>query len=217
MRLRKKKWAAPLMDAHPEMMVQDPLPLKGSWEDRFDQTQPLQLEVGMGKGNFIIGMAQAHPDVNFIGLEIEPSVAAIALKKALPFQLPNLQLVRADAGDLRDMFAAHEIQRLYLNFSDPWPKKRHTKRRLTYKAFLEQYERILEPNGTIELKTDNMGFFEYSLQSLNNYGMQFDGVWLDLHHSPENEHNVETEYEHRFAEEKGQPIYKVTAHFVAKK
>jgi tRNA (guanine-N7-)-methyltransferase len=99
-----------------------------------------------------------------------------------------------------------------LNFSDPWPKTRHEKRRLTYKSFLKVYEQILVEHGKLEFKTDNQGLFEYSLTSLNNYGMIFEGVWLDLHNSPENEDNVETEYEHKFSE-KGQPIYKLVAHF----
>lgn len=214
MRVKHKKWADPLIAAHPEMMVTDAEQYKGKWEDRFPKDQPLHLEVGMGKGQFIIGMAKAHPEINFIGLEIQRTVAAIALKKALEEeQLPNLQLICGDGGDLDNYFAPHEIDRMYLNFSDPWPKKRHAKRRLTYKTFLANYQGILKEQGAIELKTDNMGFFEFSLESMNNYGMKFDGVWLDLHASAENDHNIETEYEQKFAA-KGQPIYKLTAHFV---
>lgn len=213
MRVKHKKWAEPLIAAHPEMMVTDADKYRGKWESRFAKPQPLHLEVGMGKGQFIIGMAKAHPEVNFIGLEIQRTVAAIALKKALAQDpLPNLQLICGDGSDLDNFFAPHEIDRLYLNFSDPWPKKRHAKRRLTYKTFLANYQDILKAQGVIELKTDNMGFFEFSLESMNNYGMKFDGVWLDLHHSEENQHNIETEYEQKFAA-KGQPIYKLTAHF----
>lgn len=212
MRVKHKKWAEPLLQAHPELMVLKPAEVKGHWMERFEKAQPIQLEVGMGKGQFIIGMAKQHPELNFIGLEVERTVAAIALKHALPEQLPNLQLICADGADLTEFFDAHQIDRLFLNFSDPWPKKRHTKRRLTYHTFLDGYQAVLQPQGAIELKTDNMGFFEFSLMSMNNYGMKFDGVWLDLHHSEENEHNVETEYEHKFSE-KGQPIYKLTAHF----
>lgn len=212
MRVKHKKWAEPLMHDHPEKMVLDPASVKGSWQSRFEKKQPIQLEVGMGKGQFIIGMAKAHPEINFIGLEVEHTVAAIALKKALPEELPNLQLVCADGALLTDFFEPHSIDRMYLNFSDPWPKKRHAKRRLTYHTFLSGYQDILKDHGAIELKTDNMGFFEFSLVSMNNFGMQFDGVWLDLHHSDEAIHNVETEYEHKFSE-KGQPIYKLTAHF----
>ena len=212
MRVKHKKWAVPLMEAHPEMMTMDPASFKGRWQERFAKPQPLQVEVGMGKGQFIIGMAKAHPEINFIGLEIESTVAAIALKNALPEQLPNLTLVRGDGAGLDTYFEDGSIDRLYLNFSDPWPKTRHEKRRLTYKTFLANYQQVVKPGGSLEFKTDNQGLFEYSLTSLNNFGMIFDGVWLNLHESPENEGNVETEYEQRFAS-LGQPIYKLKAHF----
>lgn len=212
MRVKHKKWAVPLMEAHPEMMTMDPASFKGRWQERFAKPQPLQVEVGMGKGQFIIGMAKAHPEINFIGLEIESTVAAIALKNALPEQLPNLTLVHGDGAGLDTYFEDGSIDRLYLNFSDPWPKTRHEKRRLTYKTFLANYQQVVKPGGGLEFKTDNQGLFEYSLTSLNNFGMIFDGVWLNLHESPENEGNVETEYEQRFAS-LGQPIYKLKAHF----
>jgi tRNA (guanine-N7-)-methyltransferase len=212
MRVKHKKWADPLIAAHPEMMIENAPQYKGKWQTRFAKEQPLHLEVGMGKGQFIIGMAMAHPEINFIGLEIQRTVAAIALKKALEKELPNLQLICGDGGDLAEYFAPGEVSKMYLNFSDPWPKKRHAKRRLTYKTFLASYRNILQEHGAVELKTDNMGLFEFSLASMNNFGMHFDGVWLDLHNSPENEHNVETEYEQKFPA-KGQPIYKLTANF----
>ena len=139
-------------------------------------------------------------------------MAAIALKNALPEQLPNLTLVRGDGAGLDTYFEDGSIDRLYLNFSDPWPKTRHEKRRLTYKTFLANYQQVVKPGGGLEFKTDNQGLFEYSLTSLNNFGMIFDDVWLNLHESPENEGNVETEYEQRFAS-LGQPIYKLKAHF----
>ena len=212
MRVKHKKWAVPLMEAHPEMMTMDPASFKGRWQERFAKPQPLQVEVGMGKGQFIIGMAKAHPEINFIGLEIESTVAAIAHKNAQPEQLPNLTLVRGDGAGLDTYFEDGSIDRLYLNFSDPWPKTRHEKRRLTYKTFLANYQQVVKPGGGLEFKTDNQGLFEYSLTSLNNFGMIFDDVWLNLHESPENEGNVETEYEQRFAS-LGQPIYKLKAHF----
>ena len=212
MRVKHKKWAAPLMEAHPELITLDPASFKGRWQERFEKSQPLQIEVGMGKGQFIIGMAKAHPEINFIGLEIEQTVAAIALKHALPERLPNLTLICGDGAGLDTYFEDGSIDRMYLNFSDPWPKTRHEKRRLTYKSFLANYQKVVKPGGDLEFKTDNQGLFEYSLTSLNNFGMVFDGVWLNLHESPENEGNVETEYEQRFAG-LGQPIYKLTAHF----
>lgn len=210
MRVKHKKWADPLMAEHPELLVDDATQFKGKWQSRFSKKQPLHLEVGMGKGQFIIGMAKAHPEINFIGLEIQRTVAAIALKKALPEKLSNLQLICGEGEELTEYFEPGEVEKLYLNFSDPWPKKRHAKRRLTYHTFLSEYQLILQPQGQVELKTDNMGFFEFSVVSMNNFGMKFAGLWLDLHNSDENEHNVETEYEHKFAS-KGQPIYKLTA------
>lgn len=210
MRVKHKKWADPLIEEHPELLVDDATQFKGKWQSRFEKKQPLHLEVGMGKGQFIIGMAKAHPEINFIGLEIQRTVAAIALKKVLPEELPNLQLICGEGEELTEYFAPEEIDQLYLNFSDPWPKSRHAKRRLTYHTFLQEYREILRAGGKIELKTDNMGFFEFSTVSMNNFGMHFDGIWLDLHNSEENDKNVETEYEHKFAS-MGQPIYKLTA------
>ncbi|MDV7718768.1 tRNA (guanosine(46)-N7)-methyltransferase TrmB [Pediococcus ethanolidurans] len=212
MRVRNKPWAEPLIEAHPEMIITEPAKFKGNWQKRFKKVQPIQIEIGMGKGHFIIEMALKYPEINFIGIEIQRSVAAIALKKALPQTLPNLQLVLADGADLNEYFDNGEIDRVYLNFSDPWPKTRHEKRRLTYKTFLQVYRTILAEHGVIELKTDNQGLFEYSLLSMNNFGIIFDGVYLDLHHSDEALENVETEYEHKFSE-KGQRIYKLKGHF----
>lgn len=212
MRVRNKPWAEPLIEAHPEMIITEPAKFKGNWQKRFKKIQPIRIEIGMGKGHFIIEMALKYPGINFIGIEIQRSVAAIALKKALPKTLPNLQLVLADGADLNEYFDNGEIDRVYLNFSDPWPKTRHEKRRLTYKTFLQVYRTILVEHGVIELKTDNQGLFEYSLLSMNNFGIIFDGVYLDLHHSDEALENVETEYEHKFSE-KGQRIYKLKGHF----
>ncbi len=212
MRVRNKTWAEPLIEAHPELMVTDPLQNKGNWQERFKEKQPIQIEIGMGKGQFIIQMALKYPHINFIGIEIQHSVGAIALKNALKEKLPNLQLVLADGANLDEYFDNGEIKRIYLNFSDPWPKKRHEKRRLTYKSFLHVYQEILVEHGALELKTDNQGLFEYSLVSLNNYGFVLENVFLDLHHSDEALENVETEYEHKFSE-KGQRIYKLSGHF----
>lgn len=212
MRVRNKPWAPKLIAEHPEMVVENGQAYKGKWHERFAKQQPLWIEVGTGKGQFIINMAKKYPQYNFIGIEIQKTVVAIALKNALAEELPNLQFLNADGAELTDYFADGEVDQLFLNFSDPWPKTRHEKRRLTYKSFLKVYEQILVEHGKLEFKTDNQGLFEYSLTSLNNYGMIFEGVWLDLHNSPENEDNVETEYEHKFSE-KGQPIYKLVAHF----
>ncbi len=156
-------------------------------------------------------MASANPDINYIGIDIQLSVLSYALDKVLEQDLPNIKLLRVDGSSLTNYFNEDEIQRLYLNFSDPWPKKKHAKRRLTYKSFLETFEHILSQEGELHFKTDNRGLFEYSLASFSQYGMILQEVWLDLHAS-EYEGNILTEYEEKFSQ-KGQPIYRVEAKF----
>ena len=215
MRVRKKKWAVPYMEAHPEYLITEPEKLIGKWESRFKKSQPIHVEVGSGKGQFIIGMAKKHPEINYIGIDLQDSVLAMAVQKAVEGELDNVQLILTDGANVDTFFEKGEVSKVYLNFSDPWPKSRHEKRRLTYKTFLKSYENILPDNSELEFKTDNRGLFEYSLVSLNNYGMKFDYVSLDLHHADDEifERNVETEYEHKFAA-KGNPIYCLHAHFV---
>ncbi len=214
MRLRNKPWAKPLIQENPQYVVTDPATLRGNWQSRFEKEQPLYIEIGMGKGRFIVEMAKKYPERNFIGLEMQTVATGIALKKQLEAKLPNLQLVCANGSGLTEFFEPNEVSGIYLNFSDPWPKNRNEKRRLTYKSFLTQYEEVMQADGHLELLTDNRGLFEYSLTSLNNYGMVFDQVWLDLHQTPDVEDNVMTEYEEKFSQ-KGQPIYKLEAHFKA--
>lgn len=213
MRLRNKPWAKPLIEANPQWVVTNPSEYRGKWQERFEKVQPLYIEVGMGKGRFIVEMAKKYPHYNFIGLEIQTVATGIALKKQLVEQLPNLQLVCANGAGLTEFFATDEVAGIYLNFSDPWPKNRQEKRRLTYKSFLAAYKEIMVADGQLEFKTDNRGLFEYSLASLNNFGMTFEKVWLDLHADEEAVvDNVMTEYEEKFSS-KGQPIYKLAAHF----
>ncbi|WP_179395159.1 tRNA (guanosine(46)-N7)-methyltransferase TrmB [Lacticaseibacillus absianus] len=212
MRLRNKPWAMPLIQAHPEFITVRPAGLQGQWQAKFDQARPLFLEVGSGKGKFITEMAQAHPDQNFIALEIQDVAIAYILRKQVELQLPNLQLILGDGADLTDYFAPGEVDGVFLNFSDPWPKTRHEKRRLTYKTFLDQYKAIMKPDGVLQFKTDNQGFFEFSLVSMNNYGMHYELVALDLHRDPRVSDNIETEYEHKFSA-KGGRIYELVAHF----
>ncbi len=214
MRLRNKPWAKPLIQENPQYVVTDPATLRGNWQSRFEKEQPLYIEIGMGKGRFIVEMAKKYPERNFIGLEMQTVATGIALKKQLEAKLPNLQLVCANGSGFTEFFEPNEVSGIYLNFSDPWPKNRNEKRRLTYKSFLTQYEEVMQADGHLEFKTDNRGLFEYSLTSLNNYGMVFDQVWLDLHQTPDVEDNVMTEYEEKFSQ-KGQPIYKLEAHFKA--
>lgn len=214
MRLRNKPWAKPLIQENPQYVVTDPAALRGNWQSRFEKEQPLYIEIGMGKGRFIVEMAKKYPERNFIGLEMQTVATGIALKKQIEAKLPNLQLVCANGSGLTEFFEPNEVSGIYLNFSDPWPKKKHEKRRLTSKAFLAVDEQILRPNGEIHFKTDNQGLFEYSLASFSQYGMIIKQVWLDLHNSSF-ENNIMTEYEEKFSS-RGQRIYRVEAQFVAK-
>lgn len=214
MRVRNRPGAAELVAAHPEYIPNEPKKLKGHWQERFKNSNPIQIEIGTGKGQFIVGMAKAHPEINYIGIEMQLSVVSLALDKLIAEELPNLQLLHVDGSDLTDYFAENEVDQIYLNFSDPWPKKKHEKRRLTFKTFLAIDEEILKPNGEIHFKTDNQGLFEYSLSSFSKYGMVIEQVWLDLHQS-DYQGNIMTEYEEKFSN-KGQPIYRVEARFISK-
>ena len=211
MRVRNRKGATELLEAHPQYVILNPADAKGRWQEIFGNNHPIHVEVGSGKGAFVSGMTKANPDINYIGIDIQKSVLSYALDKVLATDVPNIKLLWVDGSDLTDYFEEDEIDRLYLNFSDPWPKKRHEKRRLTYHSFLATYQQILPENGEIHFKTDNRGLFEYSLVSFSQYGMKLKGVWLDLHAS-DFEDNVLTEYEQKFAN-KGQVIYRVEAAF----
>lgn len=214
MRSRFKPWAAELIEANPEIVVPDPEKQKGRWKEVFGNNQPLHIEAGTGKGRFIIGMAKANPHINYIGIELFDSVIVSALESVLEDEgIPNLRLLKVNAKDLTDFFEKAEVDRLYLNFSDPWPKTRHAKRRLTHSSFLDLYKAILPENGEVHFKTDNRGLFEYSLTSISEYGMLLKDVSLDLH-ANEPEWNIMTEYEEKFLK-KGQPIYRLEAQFTA--
>lgn len=214
MRVRKRSGAEELLATHPQFVVDEPQVWQGRWQERFGNNQPIHIEIGMGKGQFINQMAQAHPEINYIGIDMQVSVVSFALDKLIAEPVSNLQLLHVDGSELTNYFAENEVDQIYLNFSDPWPKKRHEKRRLTYQSFLAVDEAILRPNGEIHFKTDNQGLFEYSLSSFSKYGMILEQVWLDLHHSSY-EGNIMTEYEEKFSK-KGQPIYRVEARFLDK-
>lgn len=216
MRLRNNPKAYDIMAENSELVILDPVSHKGKFKDVFEQQHPLHIEIGMGKGDFMYEMARRNPDINFIGIEKFPSVIAAAINKINQKEkLNNLKLMHYDAIQLNDIFAKNEVDHIYLNFSDPWPKKRHAKRRLTSHAFLDVYKNILIDNGQIEFKTDNRGLFEYSLVSVNQYPMNLEYVSLDLHHSPEMENNVMTEYEKKFSV--NGPIYKMIVSYGGKK
>ncbi|TWT12490.1 tRNA (guanosine(46)-N7)-methyltransferase TrmB [Planomicrobium sp. CPCC 101079] len=215
MRSRFKPWAADLIQAHPEIVIPEPEKVKGKWQEVFGNDRPLHIEAGTGKGRFIVGMAKMNPDINYIGIELFDSVIVSALELVLAEEggIPNLRLLKVNAKNIESYFEKGEVDRLYLNFSDPWPKSRHAKRRLTHETFLRLYETVLPENGEIHFKTDNRGLFEYSLTSISEYGMLLKDVSLDLH-ANEPEWNIMTEYEEKFSK-KGQPIYRMEAQFQA--
>ncbi|WP_438831972.1 tRNA (guanosine(46)-N7)-methyltransferase TrmB [Streptococcus pluranimalium] len=211
MRVRKRKGAEDYLENHPQYVILNPEDAKGKWHLVFGNDNPIHIEVGSGKGAFITGMALQNPNINYIGIDIQVSVLSYALDKVIESQAPNVRLLRVDGSSLTNYFEDGEVALMYLNFSDPWPKTRHEKRRLTYKTFLETYQQILPEHGEIHFKTDNRGLFEYSLASFSQYGMILKQVWLDLHAS-NYESNVMTEYEQKFSA-KGQVIYRVEAQF----
>ena len=212
MRLRNNPKAYDIMAENSDLVILDPVQHKGHFHDLFIKIQPIYIEIGMGKGDFIYEMALRNPQINFIGIEKFPSVLAAAINKMTKKEkLDNLKLMHYDAIQLNEVFQQHEVDHIFLNFSDPWPKKKHAKRRLTSSAFLDVYKNILAIDGQIEFKTDNRGLFEYSLLSVTQYGMNLEYVCLDLHHSPEMETNVMTEYERKFSV--NGPIYKMIINF----
>ena len=192
-------------------VIQEPQNNKGKWKEVFGNAHPVHIEVGMGKGRFIMDMARLHPDNNYIGIEMYDSVLLRAVQKReqLEEEIPNLYFVRMDARILPEVFEKGEVGRIYLNFSDPWPKERHAKRRLTSRQFLERYSEILSPQGRVEFKTDNRGLFEFSLEEVKEAGWKLEAYTFDLHHEKEMmEGNVMTEYEEKFSS-MGNPIHKM--------
>ncbi|WP_312095662.1 tRNA (guanosine(46)-N7)-methyltransferase TrmB [Niallia sp.] len=211
MRLRHKPWAKDKLSAYPQYVIQNPEDWKGKWDQAFSQKGPIHIEIGTGKGRFITEMAKANPSINYIGVELQESVIVSALDRLIEAEVPNLKLMNINAEKLMDYFDKREIARVYLNFSDPWPKTRHEKRRLTYKIFLASYESVLGNQGEIHFKTDNQGLFEYSLRSFSEYGMLLKYVSLDLHNS-DYEGNIMTEYEEKFSN-RGNRIYRCEVQF----
>lgn len=206
MRLRNVKNKEQILASSP-YLITNPKDYCGTWSSVFCNHHPIYLEIGMGKGKFLIEQALRHPENNYIGIERYDSVLARAVEK-VPEGLFNLRIVRANAIDV-DTFFDHEISLLYLNFSDPWPKKRHALRRLTSPVFLAKYDSIFSDVPRIIQKTDNRSLFEYSLMSLVEYGYYFEDISLDLHHS-DYQDNVMTEFEERFVG-LGQVIYYLSA------
>ena len=209
MRLRHIPGSEQQIEESP-FVISGPEEFRGQWNMFFGNNNPLHIEVGMGKGRFITELAAAHPEINYIGIERYTSVLLKAVEKRSLLFLPNLYFLCVDARTLLDIFDEGEVDRIYLNFSDPWPKDRHAKRRLTSPQFMALYDRILAPEGQVEFKTDNMGLFDYSLESIPEAGWTITASTKDLHHSDMAEGNIMTEYEAKFSA-MGNPICKLIA------
>lgn len=189
-------------------VVHDPEEYRGRWSASFGNDHPLHIEIGTGKGKFIMGMAVLHPEINYVGIEKYSSVLLRAVQKMEEQELSNVKFIRMDAEDLTEVFGRGEAGRIYLNFSDPWPKDRHAKRRLPSRQFLGRYDEILEKGGRVEFKTDNRDLFEFALGELEPAGWRLEEVTFDLHGDDRlAEGNVMTEYEERFSAA-GNPICK---------
>ena len=204
MRRRNVKNAKQRVESHPELVILNPKDYKGKWNTLFKNDNPIYLEIGMGKGKFLLEHAKSNTNINYIGLEKFDSVIVQAVEKIYPCNLNNILLLNVDAEELLDIFDENEISKIFLNFSDPWPKNRHEKRRLSHANFLNRYQKILK--GDIEMKTDNRELFEFSLMSFNENRWKFEELSLDLHHRNEDEKIITTEYEDRFTS-KGNVIY----------
>ena len=201
MRLRRKPWIDTAILDYADFVT----PLggdwshhAGAWAETFGRTAPLHVEIGVGKGDFITELAARNPDVNYVGLEAQQGVLYFAARKAAERQLRNVRLLVFDAAHLTELFAPHEVDRIYLNFSDPWPKARHAKRRLTSETFLTRYAAVLKEDGEIRFKTDNAGLFAYSLETMERAGWLLCDVTHDLHALGEAD-NIMTEYERKFS------------------
>lgn len=209
MRLRNVKGSRETIAANP-LVICDITEKKGQWHEVFENSKPLYIEIGMGKGQFILEMARRNPNKNFIGIEKYSSVLVRALEKCETFEGDNLRFIRMDAEQITEVFARHEVDGIYLNFSDPWPKDRHAKRRLTYRDYWRRYNEILKSEGEVIFKTDNRPLFDFSLEEVQAAGWELTDITYDLHHSPAVEGNVMTEYEAKFSA-LGNPIHRLIA------
>ncbi|MBR5047241.1 MAG: tRNA (guanosine(46)-N7)-methyltransferase TrmB [Eubacterium sp.] len=210
MRLKNVKGSRERIAAN-EYALKDVEKNKGKWKEFFGDGKPIHIEIGMGKGKFLMEMARLHPDIHYIGIEKFSSVLVRAVQKMEEDPLPNIHFIRMDAEYICNVFEKGEVEAIYLNFSDPWPKERHTKRRLTSHQFLERYDQILKEGGSIEFKTDNRSLFDFSVEEISQAGWTIDLCTYDLHGSDYLEGNVMTEYEERFVA-KGNPICKAVFH-----
>ena len=210
MRLRNVPGAREVMVEN-QYVFTEPEGMKGTWSEVFNNDNPVRIEIGMGKGRFVSTLAQLNPDINYVGIEKYSSVLLRAVEKQDELNLPNLRFIRMDAEAITEVFDREEVDRIYLNFSDPWPNDRHAKRRLTSRQFFERYNIILKKDGQVEFKTDNRPLFDFSVEEVKEAGWQLRAVTYDLHNDAKLcEGNVMTEYEERFSAA-GNPICKLIA------
>ncbi len=210
MRLRNVPGARDVMAAN-EYVFTEPEGMAGTWSQVFGNSNPIHIEIGMGKGRFITTLASMNPDINYVGIEKYSSVLLRAVEKQDELNLPNLRFIRMDAENITSVFGKEEVDRIYLNFSDPWPKDRHAKRRLTSRQFFARYNEILKSTGRVEFKTDNRPLFDFSVEEVNEAGWKLSVCTYDLHNDEKlMEGNVMTEYEERFSSQ-GNPICKLVA------
>ena len=193
------------------MAINEPTELKGKWKEEFGNDNPIRIEIGMGKGKFITTLAMENPDINYIGIEKYSSVLIRAIERCEEIEVSNLRFIRMEAEYICDVFEKGEVDRIYLNFSDPWPKDRHAKRRLTSKQFFERYDVILKKDGIVAFKTDNDLLFQFSLEQVPEAGWELIEQTWDLHNDERlMQGNVMTEYESKFSQ-MGNPIHKLIA------
>ena len=210
MRLRNITGADEVIEKS-EYVIKEPEKMKGNWKTVMKQPAPLHIEIGMGKGRFLMDMAKQNPDIFYIGIEKYSSVLLRAVQKMEETPLDNLRFILMDAKEIESVFDKEEVERIYLNFSDPWPKDRHAKRRLPSRQFLERFDHILKADGTLEFKTDNRDLFDFAVEEVKPAGWEIAGITYDLHHDETmNRGNVMTEYEEKFSS-KGNPICKLIA------
>ena len=210
MRLRNVPGARDVMAAN-EYVFTEPEGMASTWSQVFGNSNPVHIEIGMGKGRFITTLAGMNPDINYVGIEKYSSVLLRAVEKQDELCLPNLRFIRMDAENITSVFGKEEVDRIYLNFSDPWPKDRHAKRRLTSRQFFARYDEILKSTGRVEFKTDNRPLFDFSVEEVNEAGWKLSVCTYDLHNDEKLvEGNVMTEYEERFSSQ-GNPICKLVA------
>ena len=194
--------------AESDLVIHEPEKVKGTWKEIFGNDKPIHIEIGMGKGKFIHEMAKLHPEINYIGIEKYSSVLLRAIQKMEADPLDNLKFIRMDAENIAEVFAREEVDRIYLNFSDPWPKDRHAKRRLPSREFLARYDKILKKDSKLEFKTDNRDLFDFAVEELEPAGWKAEVITYDLHADEKLvEGNIMTEYEEKFSS-MGNPICK---------